>query len=148
MALPFLNGKPKGPDQLMSIDLGARTTKAIYLQRKGEALAFSRYALVDAPIYEKTLSVDLLTEHLKNIVQVMEPKSKHVLLAIGVNDSLVRHTEMPLMPVDDMRQILKNNTKTYLQQDLTGYAFDCFIIPPKKVAAPPDKDKKSKGISN
>src|ERR1051326_747745 len=109
----------------MSIDLGARTTKAVYVQRKGQALAFSRYALLDAPIYEKNLSVDLLSDHLKNVVQALEPKCRHVSLGIGVNDSLVRHAEMPLMPVDDMRMILKNNTKVYLQQDLTGHIFDC-----------------------
>jgi type IV pilus assembly protein PilM len=30
-----------------------------------------------------------------------------------------------------MRQVLKNNTKNYLQQDLPGHVFDCFIIPPR-----------------
>jgi len=145
MALPFLNGKPKGRDHVISIDLGARTTKAVYLQRRGESLGFARYALLDAPIYEKTLSVDMLAEHLKAVVQALETKSRHVSLGIGVNDSLVRHTELPLMPVDDMRQILKNNTKTYLQQDLSGHIFDCYILPPKALIAP---EKKAKGVTN
>jgi type IV pilus assembly protein PilM len=35
------------------------------------------------------------------------------------------------MPIGDMRQVLKNNTKNYLQQDLPGHVFDCFIIPPR-----------------
>jgi type IV pilus assembly protein PilM len=47
------------------------------------------------------------------------------------------------MPVDDMRMILKNNAKTYLQQDLPGYVFDCHIIPPRVPAKPPEK-----GVSN
>jgi type IV pilus assembly protein PilM len=45
------------------------------------------------------------------------------------------------MPVDDMRQILKNNTKTYLQQDLPNYVFDCYIIPPKNGARLSEKPK-------
>jgi type IV pilus assembly protein PilM len=38
---------------------------------------------------------------------------------------------MPLMPVDEMRQMLKFNSKTHLQQDLRDYIFDCYIVPPR-----------------
>jgi len=65
---------------------------------------------------------------------------------LGVGDSIVRHAELPQMPVGDMRQVLKNNTKNYLQQDLPGHVFDCFIIPPRAEpvaakAAAPEKPK-------
>ena len=129
MALPFLNGASRKRDQLLSIDLGGRTTKAIHLQRKGDGFVLSRYTLIDAPIYEKNLSADLLGEHLKNVCQALEAKTKYVTLAIGVNESVVRHADLPQIPVSDMRQILKNNTKNYLQQDLPGHVFDCFCIP-------------------
>src|SRR6266478_5613224 len=140
MALPFLNGATKR-DQLISIDLGGRTTKAVHLQRKGDAFLLSRYALLDAPIYEKNLSADLLGEHLKNVCQALDAKSKLVTLAIGVNDSVVRHADLPLMPIGDMRQILKNNTKNYLQQDLPGHLFDCWIIPPRSASRFLEKSK-------
>jgi len=145
MALPFLNGANKR-DQLISIDLGGRTTKAVHLQRKNDAFVLSRYALLDAPIYEKNLSADLLGEHLKNVFQALDAKTKFVTLAVGVNDSLVRHADLPLMPIGDMRQILKNNTKNYLQQDLPGHVFDCFIIPPRGLPKHADKTKTS-GLS-
>jgi hypothetical protein len=45
------------------------------------------------------------------------------------------------MPVADMRQILKTNTKAYLQQDFNGYVFDCFILPTKTPHGQPDKTK-------
>jgi type IV pilus assembly protein PilM len=132
MALPFLtDGTRKKRDQLLAIDLGGRTTKAVHMQRKGDGFVLSRFALLDAPIYEKNVSADLLGEHLKNVCQVLEAKSKVVTLALGVNDSVVRHAELPLMPVSDMRQVLKNNPKNYLQQDLPGHVFDCYIIPPR-----------------
>jgi type IV pilus assembly protein PilM len=139
MALPFLNGTAKRPDQLLSIDLGGRTTKAVHLQRRGESFTLSRYALLDAPIYEKNLSADLLAEHLKSVCQALEAKTKIVTIAVGVNDAVVRHADIPQMPVDDMRQVLKNNTKNYLQQDLPGHVFDCFIIPPRGFLKTPDK---------
>src|SRR5258708_14111897 len=120
MALPFLNGQSKKRDQIIAIDLGGRATKAIHVQRKGSSYTLLRYCVMDAPIFEKNISVDLLAEHLKAISQAIEAKTKYVSLAIGVNDSIVRLAEMPQIPMEDVRQILKNNTKNYLQQDLPG----------------------------
>lgn len=147
MALPFLNGASKKRDQLISIDLGGRTTKAVQLQRKDDRFALTRYALLDAPIYEKNLSPDLLGEHLKNVCTALDSKTRSVSLAIGVNDSIVRHAELPLMPIGDMRQVLKNNTKNYLQQDLPGHVFDCFIIPPRASQKPAEKPKVGSGTT-
>ena len=145
MALPFLNGAAKKRDQLLSIDLGGRTTKAVYLQRKGHGFVLSRYAMVDAPIYEKNLSADLLSEHLKGVCESLDSKTRSVSLAIGVSDSIVRHADLPMMPVGDMRQILKNNSKNYLQQDLPGHVFDCFIIPPRNIQKMAEKAKVGSG---
>src|ERR1051325_774285 len=131
MALPFLNGTAKVRDQMLAIDLGGRTTKAVCLQRKAEGFVLSRYALLDAPIYERNPSPELLGEHFKSICQALDAKTRHVTLALGVNDALTRHADLPQMPVGEMRQILKNNTKNYLQQDLPGHIFDCFIIAPR-----------------
>src|SRR5262245_5752788 len=123
MALPFLNGAGKKRDQMLAIDLGGRTTKAIHLLRKGDNFVLAGYALLDAPIYEKSLSAELLGEHIKNVSQALESKTRFVTLALGVGDSIVRHADLPQMPIGDMRQILKNNTKNYLQQDLPGHIF-------------------------
>ena len=93
------------------------------------AMPFCVIASWTPPSTRKALSVELLTEHLKAIHQALDTKTKLVSLAIGVNDSIVRHAELPQIPLNDMRQILKNNTKNYLQQDLPGHTFDCYFIP-------------------
>ena len=67
MPLPSFNNTAKKRDQMLSIDLGGRTTKGIHLQRKGDDYVLSRFVLLDAPIYEKNLSADLLGEHLKSV---------------------------------------------------------------------------------
>jgi type IV pilus assembly protein PilM len=84
--------------------------------------------LLDAPIFEKAMSVEMLAEHLKAVNQALEAKTKLVSLTAGVNDAIVRHVEMPRMPVEDMRLVLKNNSRNYLQQDLVNYVFDCHAI--------------------
>jgi type IV pilus assembly protein PilM len=146
MALPFFNSTSREREQLVSIDMGSRTTKAVYLQRSGAGFTLAGYAVLDAPIYEKNISVALLSEHLKAVSQTLGAKIKQVTLSIGVNDAIVRNAEMPLMPVEDMRQILKNNTKTYLQQDLPGYVFDCYIVPPRAANKNSDKTKGSSSV--
>src|SRR5689334_6644484 len=145
MALPFLKGAAKRRDQLVSIDLGGRTTKAVQIQRRGEGFVMTGYTLLDAPIYERNLSPDLLAEHLKTICQAFDSKNRCVSLALGVNDSIVRHADLPQMPIGDMRQVLKNNTKNYLQQDLPGHVFDCFITPPRATTKPAEKPKLASG---
>ena len=136
MALPFLSSQTRRLDQIIAIDLGARTTKAVHVQRKGDSLNFLGYALQDAPAYEKGLSPQLLGEHLGAINQALGGRTKQVVLAVGVGDSLVRHTELPMVPAADMRVMLKFNSKSYLQQDLPDHAFDCYIIPPRSGVKP------------
>src|SRR5258708_22285368 len=148
MAFPFLNGQSKKRDQIIAIDLGGRSTKAVHLQRKGDTYTLLRYCVMDAPIFEKSLSVELLAEHLKAIYQALETKTKFVSLAVGVNDSIVRQAELPQIPVEDMRQILKNNTKNYLQQDLPNYTFDCHFMIGRPPGANGDGAKASAGPQN
>src|SRR5262245_4991938 len=145
MALPFINGAARKRDQVLSIDLGGRTTKAVQVQRKGDRFCLTRYALLDAPIYERNLSADLLGEHVKSVCQALEAKTRNVSLAIGVSDSIVRHAELPQMPIGDMRLVLKNNAKNYLQQDLPGHVFDCYVIPPRASTKAPEKPKMGGG---
>jgi len=146
MPLPFLSRQTKKRDQLLAVDLGGRTTKAIHVQRKGDGFALVRYAVLDAPIYEKNVSADLLGEHLKTVTQALDGGTKVVSLAISVNDTIVRHAELPQIPVSDMRQILKNNSKTYLQQDLPNHVFDCYVLPSRPSARAPDKAKPTPSV--
>src|SRR5882757_3973724 len=110
MAMPFINSQSKKKrDQVIAIDLGGRSTKAVYMQRKGDVYTLLRYCVMDAPIYEKNISVDLLAEHLKAVHLALDAKTKFVTLAVSVTDAIVRLAELPQIPMDDMRQILKNN---------------------------------------
>lgn len=144
MVLPISNKTiPKTRDGIIAVDLGSRTTKAVYIQRKADKLVLSSYAVMDAPIYEKTLSAEMLGEHLKSLCKALDARTKHVVIVIGVNDSIVRHAELPAMPLEDMRQILKMNTKGYLQQDLPGHVFDChFTLAAENDSAKPDAKQK------
>jgi len=128
MALPFFESPSRKRDQIVAVDLGSRITKAVHVQRRGQSFVLSEYALVDAPIFEKTLSAELLTEHLKAVTHALQTKPKTVSLTVGVSEGMVRTVEMPTMPADDMRMVLKHNSRNYLQQDLTNFLFDCHVL--------------------
>jgi type IV pilus assembly protein PilM len=149
MGLPFFDSAVnRKRDQMIGVDLGSRTTKAVCLLRRGQGFALGGYALLDAPIFDKTLSADLLTEHLKAVAQLLGAKSKAVTLTIGVNDAVVRHTEMPRLSADDMRLVLKHGSRTYLQQELANYIFDCHVIAaasPEHPAKPAESPKAPPG---
>ena len=83
---------------MMVVDLGGRTTKAVLLERRGELLALTRFALVDTPIYEKKISAELLTEHLQSVAEALGSETKQVTLAIGLDDTVVRQVELPQIP--------------------------------------------------
>lgn len=148
MDLPFLNRRQRKRDHIVSIDLGGRTTKAVHLQRSGARFTLLNYAVLDAPISDKAISVDLLADHLKNVARMLgAAKAKPVTLAVGVTESLFRQIEVPLMPVDDLRMMLKFNSKTYLQQDLSDHVFDCcYVIPgaPDAAKAAPANPQKQR----
>lgn len=135
LSLPFLNGATrKKRGQMIAVDLGSRTTKAALFERRGEKLALTRFALLDAPIFEKKMSPELLGDHLKAVSESLGNATKYVIVAVGLEEALVRQIELPLIPVDEMRQILKVNHKNYLQQDLPNHIFDCYILPPRESA--------------
>ena len=130
MGLPFFKGQAKRRDQIVAFDLGDRSTKAVYLQRRGEQFSLVNYAVVDAPITEKGPTPEIWAEHFRTVAKVLgvSGKGRRLTLAIGVNDALFRQVELPLMPLDDMRQMLKFNAKGYLQQELNDYVYDCAYV--------------------
>ena len=136
MALPFFNGAKKKRNQIMAIDLGSRITKAVLMERRGEVLALMRYAMLDAPIYDRKFSVETVGEHLKSVAEALGNTTKAVALSIQPDDAVVRNVELPQMPQAEMRQLMKLNSKNFLQQDLPNYCFDVHIFPPKKAEKP------------
>jgi len=128
MALPFLDRTAHQKRQVVAVDLGGRTTKAIHLQRRGEGFALCHYTLMDTPSVETTLSTDGLAEHLRAIQAALKTPAKRLALAVGTSNAFVRHVELPRMAAEAVRLALKHSAKSYLQQDLSNHVLDCHTI--------------------
>ena len=125
MGLPFLSNRARKRDQVVAIDLGFRCTKAVHVHRHGDKLRLTNYTVMDSPIFEKGLNAELLADHLKNVTRSLGSRVRQATLALGAHEALFRQIEVPLMPIPDLRLMLKFNSKTYLQQELPDHVFDC-----------------------
>jgi type IV pilus assembly protein PilM len=135
MALPFLSAKhPKRRDQILAVDLGGHTTKAVSIQRRSGGFELTGCAALDAPASDKTISADLLGEHLKAVASNFKGRCKAVSLAVSLNESFVRQVDLPVMSREDLRLLLKTGSKNYLQQEYSNYIFDCEPLSASKVA--------------
>jgi type IV pilus assembly protein PilM len=144
MGWAFLNRNNKRRDQIVSIDLGGRSTKAVLLQRRGAGFGLARYCVAESVTGEELLDPAKLGEHLKSVTASLGAKTKKVVISLGVTESMLRSTELPQIPVSDMRNMLKLNTKNHLQQELPDHAFDCCVIPPRADAPKPEPGKGAK----
>lgn len=135
MGLPFLDNLSAKVDQIIAIDLGTRTTKAVYLQRRDGKFVLLDYVLQEVPVFEKRLSNELLAEHLRTVVRNFKARTKRVVMVIPVADSLISHAEMPAVDISDMRKMVRLNAKSYFQQDLPDHAFDCYAVPASSESA-------------
>ena len=128
MPWPFSSMRNKHREDIVAIDLGGRHTKAVHLQNRNGHFTLVGYTIQDSPSEQASFSVDVLAEHLKTVTRTLGERTKSVTVALGAADAVVRRAEMPPMPVDDMRQLLKFNSKNYLQQELSDHVFDCTPI--------------------
>jgi type IV pilus assembly protein PilM len=134
MPLPLLSKRNKRSDEIIAIDLGGRHTKAVHIQNKGGRFNLVAYTIQDSPNEQSSFSVDVLAEHLKSVSKALGDRTKNITVALGAAETVVRRCEMPAMPISDMRQLLKFNAKSYLQQELTDHVFDCSAIVPRAEA--------------
>jgi len=131
MPWPFITLRGKHSEEVIAVDLGARHTKAVHILNKGGRYSLAGYTIQDSPSETSSYSVDVLAEHLKSVSRALGDRTKSVVVALGAVETVVRRADMPPMGVSDMRQLLKFNSKTYLQQEFSDHVFDCAPIVPR-----------------
>ena len=136
----------KKRDQVLAVDLGSRITKAVHVQRRNGGFALGGYALLDAPIFEREMSAELLAEHLTAVAQTFQGKTKLVALTVGSSEAIVRPVDVPRLPLDELRPVLRHNSRAYLQQDLSGHVFDGHVLLSYVEPAPGKLTQASSGL--
>lgn len=136
MGFSSLGRLKKKPGQIIAIDLGSRTTKAVCLEKRGDAIVMVDYAFQEAPFSDRKLSPELLSEHLKAVAGALKADTRHVVLLVGATDAVICHGEMPMVSPSEMRRMVRLNSKNYFQEELGEHYFECEAVKSSQPGAP------------
>lgn len=125
----------KLPSSVIGIDLGRYALKSVSLQRKGaNRFVLNNYAV---RVMEKAPETadELLTE-LKRLFKDMGGSAKNCAIAVSSSDSIIRIIEQPETPVEILRDAVRLNGMTLLNQDVKEFVLDCDLIAGSQPAIP------------
>jgi Tfp pilus assembly PilM family ATPase len=120
----------------IGLDLGNHTFKAALLQRRGSKITLSGYST--RVVQERSLEPDQLSHHVKLLLNDLGGTAKHLSVAYGGSDTLIRIIDQPPTPPEMLRTALRINGKMLLHQDVQGYVLDCDLLAPELAEVPPD----------
>jgi Tfp pilus assembly PilM family ATPase len=120
---------PKAFNSVVGIDLGRHTLKAVHLQRKNNRFVLSGYAsrVVGG---EAPGDADALAHHLKLLFRDLGTSGKACMAAVSSPKALIRIIDQPATPTHLLRDALRLNGLTLLNQEVRDFVLDCDLIPP------------------
>lgn len=113
---------------VVGVDLGRHTFKAVHLQRKGARTVLSGYAS-RAIGGEVPSTPETLAHHLKLLFRDLGTAAKGISVAVSSPEALMRIIEQPPTPTILLRDALRLNGLTLLNQDCRDFVLDCDLIP-------------------
>lgn len=128
--------------QNITIVLGAFTTKAVHVELRDGKFRLLNYSLHPTPEPKKPWNRDGLTDLFKAIKEAMGTKVKDTALVVGMTQSVLRHVSLPKMAPSEMRRLMRLNSRSYFQEDLPGFVFDCTLCGDMK---PLDSNERASG---
>lgn len=119
---------PKAPSSVVGIDLGRHALKAVHLQRKGQRVAIHGYA---SRVIAGTnpADTDAMAHHLKLLYRDLGASGKGSVVAVSSPEALIRVIEQPATPTHLLRDALRLNGQSLLNQDCRDFVLDCDQIP-------------------
>jgi Tfp pilus assembly PilM family ATPase len=128
---------------VIGVDLGRYSLKSVQLNKKGGRLAVTHFA--SQPVDEGVeRTPEELGRQLKALIKRMGGNAKACAVAIASPEAMVRIIDQPDTPPEILRDAVRLNGMTLLNQDCRNYVLDCDYIPtavpvPTEYGAPPLK---------
>jgi len=129
----------KAPNSVVGVDIGRYALKSVLLQRRGGRVAVTHYGshIPGEPVE----NAETLTRHLKALFRDLGGSAKACVVGVSSPDSLIRIIEQPPTPTNLLRDALRLNGMTLMNQDCKSFVLDCDLIetaeaPPPEPAAP------------
>ncbi len=119
----------KAPTSVIGLDLGRYSLKAVLLQqRKGGSYALTHYGS-HVPETPPTDSASL-GKQIKAVLKDLGGTAKHCVVSVSSPDALIRIIEQPETPPHILRDALRLNGMSLLNQDVKSFVLDCDFIAP------------------
>jgi len=123
------------PNSVIGVDLGRHSIKTVALQRRsGNRFVISNYAVHIMETAPET--AEQLGAQLKLALQDIGPSAKTCAIAVSTSDSLIRIIEQPETPREILRDAVRLNGLSLLNQDVKEFVLDCEKISSSDAAAP------------
>jgi Tfp pilus assembly PilM family ATPase len=117
----------KRGNSVIGIDLGKRSYKAVLLSKKSE----TRYVLTSFASHqvpEELPGPSDVSQHLKQLMRDLGGHTKSCAVAVSEPNALLRIIEQPSTPVELLRNALRYNGLTMLNQDCKDFVLDVASI--------------------
>lgn len=118
----------KLPSSVVGIDLGRHSMKSVVLARKGNRFHLTNYAVEE--ITRPVETEEQLAEAVKSHLKILNGKAKAYALAVSSPTMILRIIEQPEMPAEQLRDIVRLNGMSLLNQDCKEFVLDCDAIGP------------------
>jgi type IV pilus assembly protein PilM len=123
------------PNAVIGIDLGRHSIKTVALQRRGgNRFVVSNYAVHVMETAPQT--AEQLGAELKLALKDIGANAKTCAIAVSSNDSLIRIIEQPDTPREILRDAIRLNGLSLLNQEVKEFVLDCEKISGAHPAAP------------
>ncbi len=119
----------KVPNSVVGVDLGRHAFKSVLIHRRGG----NRFQLTNYAVRDVEGSADTpeqRAEHLKMLFKEMGGAAKACSVAVTSPDAIIRIIEQPTTPCDILRDALRINGYSLLNQDCREFVLDCDEIKP------------------
>lgn len=116
--------RKKIPNSVIGVDLGRHSIKTVALQRRGgNRFVISNYGLHVMETAPET--AEQLAAQLKLALKDVGGNAKTCAIAVSTSDSLIRIIEQPETPREVLRDAVRLNGLSLLNQDVKEFVLDC-----------------------
>ena len=137
----------KRADSVVGIDLGKHVLKGVALRRKSDA-RFILTSFASRPVPEEFDSADDLAREIKQLLRELGGSAKACAFAVSDPSAILRIIEQPNTPPELLRNALRFNGLTVLNQDCKDFVVDVAEVGNKaNGGSTPEKSPSSGGTS-
>jgi type IV pilus assembly protein PilM len=116
----------KAPSSVIGIDLGRHSMKAVQVQRRGSRFILTNFGV--RTLNEPVNSPEKIAHQIKSLLKETGGKAKGCSVTLSGSDSIIRIIEQPETPPSILRDALRLNGMSLLNQDCKEFVLDCDAI--------------------